>query len=115
MEHMRLIMLFHLLCDFGLQTRWMAENKSKSNTALLVHVAAYTIGLGALCVLTFGFKASLLFAAINGALHFCTDFCTSRISSYFHQKKWNHTFWFTIGCDQYIHFLCLFETQRMLL
>jgi hypothetical protein len=52
----------------------------------------------------------VIFAAINGALHFVTDYITSRASSnLWEEKKW-HRFFVMIGFDQLIHQATLAST-----
>ena len=67
-----LILLLHFLGDFILQSDKIALNKSSSNTVLLIHVTIYSS-----LFLIFG----PVYALLNGALHFMTDWVTSRASS----------------------------------
>lgn len=93
-----LIMLVHFIADFILQSDWMAKNKSKSNKALLIHIAVYTLAL-----MVFGIK----FAIINGVIHMLIDYFTSRMTSRLWQQQKSHEFFVVIGLDQYLHFLTL--------
>jgi hypothetical protein len=47
---------------------------------------------------------------LNGALHFITDACTSRLTGYFYKKGDYHNFFVVIGFEQFIHYTCLFVT-----
>lgn len=98
------LLFIHWLADFVLQTRWMAENKSKSWKALLLHVAVYTF-----CLLVFGWK----FALLNGSLHFVVDATTSRLTSWRWKAKDVWGFFVIVGFDQMLHILCLLETFRV--
>ncbi len=99
------IMLAHFAGDFIAQTDWQAKNKSKSNKALFLHIGSYSLFL-----LPFGWRYALL----NGAIHTCIDYVTSRESS----KRWAkgevHNFFVVVGFDQYLHFLTLFLTMMMM-
>jgi len=96
------VLFLHFVGDFILQTDRMALNKSKSNTWLTAHIGAYSI----LITIVFG----PVYAAVNAILHFCTDYVTSRITSYLWKKEERHWFFVTIGADQLIHALCLLWT-----
>lgn len=99
-----LVLFAHFVGDFLLQSNWMAQNKSKHLNALTVHVMCYMTPL-----FFFGFK----FALINGLLHFCVDFVTSRVSSKLWEQKKVHWFFVIIGLDQFIHSTCLILTMVM--
>ncbi len=76
------LLAVHFVADFICQTHWQASNKSKSNWALFRHVASYTGVLAFACLLIFPLGADVgLFVVVNGALHFGTDWLTSRWSS----------------------------------
>lgn len=96
-----LIIILHLIGDFILQSNWMSQNKSKSNIALVTHIFIYTLPL-----MIIGFW----YAIINGILHFCIDYFTSRISSKLWAKGDVHNFFVIIGLDQSLHYICLFST-----
>jgi hypothetical protein len=111
-----IILALHWYCDFVLQTRWQAENKSKNNMALTLHVGSYSLGILLfllyfyLCGANFTITGIFIFAGLNGTLHWCTDFVTSRCTSYLWQKKDVHGFFAVIGIDQFIHSATLLST-----
>ena len=130
-----LLLLIHFVADFFLQTPWMAKNKSDDLQALGLHVAVYTVtlyvlGLIAMRILGMSglelMKTFLFFALANGALHFVTDFITSRASAHQWEKMqsavgdeekghYSHNFFVVIGLDQVVHYTCLFFTIPILL
>ena len=103
----------HWVADFVLQTHWQATNKSKNNFALVQHVATYTAILTIASIILFGL-IGILFAVVNGVLHFGTDYITSRWSSKLYAKQDWHNFFVVIGLDQYIHQLTLATTMWFL-
>ncbi len=101
----------HWVADFLLQSRWMAENKSSRLDALSLHVAVYTSGIGVVGLVLFGPSASLLwFLLANAALHFATDFVTSRATSALWKRQNIHGFFAVIGLDQLLHQIALAAT-----
>lgn len=113
----------HWVGDFVMQLDRMARNKSKSNKALMEHILWYSfiIFIGALLLFKFDIVLSLLFASINGILHYFTDYYTSRRNSRLYQegklgsdKFPNFGFYSTIGFDQSIHYTCLFVTYYLM-
>lgn len=92
----------HWVADFVCQTHWQASNKSKNNEALSRHLASYTAILAAVSVVLFG-MTGIVFAAVNGVLHWITDYFTSRASSKLYAKQDWHNFFVVIGFDQLIH------------
>lgn len=101
-----LVVWIHWVADFVLQTDAMAKGKSKSNKWLSYHIAAYTFIL--LCA--FGWK----FAIVNGALHWVTDYFTSRKTSKLWASGKVHDFFVVIGFDQAIHMTILILTAAYL-
>ena len=104
------VILLHFIFDFVLQSHWMASNKSKNNTALFCHVSVYTIGL---CLIGMMFGEDNLIGVYwvlgNAALHFATDYTTSRITSKLFAKDW-HNFFVVVGIDQVLHYVTIFST-----
>ena len=96
-----LVVWLHFIGDFILQSDRMATSKSSSVKWLTIHIAVYALPL-----LLLGWQ----YAMINGALHWVTDFFSSKASRYFYQRKQNHWFFAVIGLDQAIHMTCLILT-----
>ena len=97
------ILLVHYGADFLLQSKWMAENKSKENLPLLAHIGVYSLIL----LLSFG---SLKFALVNGVAHFITDYITSRAGRYTWERGNVRGFFAVLGLDQLMHYIVLFMT-----
>lgn len=112
------LLAVHWVADFVCQSHWMAINKSSRNDALALHVTLYTAVLLGGTGLIVGLKpqfAVLGFAALNGALHFGTDYFTSRWSSSLWKQQRMHDFFVVIGLDQLIHQVTLAITFWWLL
>ena len=105
----------HWVGDFVLQTNFQASNKSKRLDALSLHVATYTLTLFIAAIILLGVTAAAIFAAINGALHFATDYITSRASSKLWEEQSWHRFFVMIGFDQLIHQATLASTLWIML
>jgi hypothetical protein len=111
------LLAIHWLADFVLQSQWMSVNKSKRLDALVSHVATYTATLFVGSALVFGvheIPQLALFVAVNGILHFFTDFLTSRITSRLWQQQREHLFFVAVGFDQLIHQITLVATQWLI-
>ena len=101
----------HWIADFLCQTRWMAENKSHRIDALSLHVLVYTAVMALPAIVLLGAtESALLFIVVNGALHFATDFVTSRITSALWQRQNIYGFFAVVGLDQFLHQLALAAT-----
>lgn len=116
------ILLIHLIGDFFLQSRYIAENKSENIGVLIAHITIYTLSLYVgLFIYILIFKdynmitTLMLYASINGILHFIVDFITSKINSKLYKQGKIYWFFVTIGCDQTIHFIILFWTYNFLI
>ena len=106
------LLAIHWIADFILQTHWQATNKSKNNIALLHHVATYTTVLAVVSIVFFGF-VGILYALVNGLLHFATDFNTSRWTARLYAKQDWHNFFVVIGFDQLLHQTTLLVTMYL--
>lgn len=96
-----IILFIHFVADFIAQTNYMAQNKSSSNKALLLHILVYT---------TIMSLVGIKFALINGAIHFVVDYITSRITKKLWAKQDVHNFFVVIGFDQFLHAATLILT-----
>jgi hypothetical protein len=137
-----LLLAVHWIGDFVLQTHWQASNKSKNNVALAAHVGMYMLSLMIGTAIIFGQTAGWVwFWLVNGAMHFATDWCTSRVSSRLFIREFEsmnatamndqvgasdvrmvmtrdfnpHNFFVVIGFDQLIHQVTLGLTMLWLL
>lgn len=108
------IFVVHFLADFVFQSSKMATGKSKSLKWLSIHVAVYaSVSLLTFAVLAIMYGDALIafyWWSINVALHFVTDFFTSKVTSKFWEEKNMRFFFVMIGFDQLIHNICLVTT-----
>ncbi len=113
------IFVVHFLADFVFQTSQMATGKSKSLKWLSIHVGVYGL-VSIISLLLISNSAHSYYLGFawwlgNVALHFITDFFTSKITSKYWEEK-NYRFFFVmIGLDQLIHNLCLVGTYYAIL
>jgi len=113
MDKVLLILLAHFVADFIFQTDKQALNKCKSNWWLTSHVAAYTSIIMFFGIFIFGLiPVIILWAFVNGVLHWITDYFTSRANAYFWKAEKRHWFFVGIGADQLIHYTCLLLTYE---
>lgn len=103
-----LILCFHFVADFVLQSHWMGTNKSKRwgmNLAMSSHIAVYTLAMMPLGV---------TWALVNGLAHYATDIVSSRATSALWKRNEIHWFFVVIGADQLAHVLLLVWTYQWL-
>ena len=123
-----MLLFIHCVFDWGLQTNWQAQNKSKSLTALFRHVAIYSLPF---------FWWGWRFGLVTFTLHLVTDCLTSEqtrrnwfvgpraslarqgdraedwgapvyVPRYFPKKR--KAFFLWIGADQLVHQVSLILT-----
>jgi hypothetical protein len=113
------LLLVHFVGDFIFQHRWMAQNKSHNQFALLSHIFVYssvlTAGLYYLMPEVVPLSTFIMFIAFNAIAHYATDAVTSKITSFLWDKKQTYLFFCTIGFDQLIHTCTLIFSCRMFL
>ena len=123
MSLLTLYFLFvHWFADFRLQTEHMALRKSTSNYYLGMHVTVYsvvTIFFWWLCFLITGQHASVLqyflaFVALF-AMHFATDYVTSRITGKLYAAKKVGLFFDVIGIDQWLHYAQIYLVYNFII
>lgn len=108
------VIVLHWIGDFVFQSDWMAQNKSKSNKALSLHVLAYTSVFFVILLPLFSFSNLISYLAVNAALHFVVDHFTSQITARLWAKGDRHNFFVVIGFDQLLHYMCLILTLWIL-
>lgn len=109
-----IILLAHWAGDFLLQSNKMAMEKGRDNLWLTLHVISYSSVMLLVSFLLFGFSiAAIQWTLVNAALHWITDYYTSRLNVRL-KKESVHYFFVGIGFDQMVHYLCLFGTYTLL-
>jgi len=120
------LLAVHWVGDFILQSSEMALQKSTSNDWLSTHVGVYSVVLlagasiyngifGYLTGSVFTLGALLVFIALNGVLHWVTDYFTSRLSARLWKAERRHDFFVCLGGDQLVHAITLILTANWLL
>jgi len=120
-----IIIFIHWISDFVLQTDWQAQNKSKSNFALLSHTLNYSmVWLLPMCLVFGKMKegattewivwSTLYFSMITFVVHTITDYFTSRLNSKLWSEGKVHYFFVSVGFDQVLHYGQLFLTYHYL-
>lgn len=115
------VLLLHFFADFVLQSRWMADNKSRNVEALTLHVFVYslTLWVGAWIMLAFDYWDVILvsrFALLNFVVHWIIDKTTSRFTQWaWFEKKDVHLFFCIVGLDQFLHAATLLITTQYIL
>lgn len=110
------VIVTHFFADFVFQTDKQAKGKSKDNWALTSHVVTYTGVLfwGAFLFCPSNSDWFLVYVLGNGALHWVTDYFTSRLNARLWAEGRVHDFFVGVGFDQVIHYTCLFVTLGLL-
>ena len=107
------IIWLHFVADYIFQSSWMASNKSSDTSALLSHVACYTLTLGVGgFILSLGDVNDFLlpWVILNGVLHFTTDYIFSKISTKLLDHDDLRMVFVMDGLDKCVHYTCLFGT-----
>ena len=121
-----IIIFIHWIADFVLQTDWQAQNKSKSNFALLSHTSNYSlVWLLPMCLVFGKMKegattewiiwSTFYFSMITFVVHTITDYFTSRLNSKLWSASKVHYFFVSVGFDQVLHYGQLFLTYYFLI
>lgn len=117
MKNVLIILALHWVFDFVFQTDKMALGKSKSIYWLNTHVSVYCIGVAWMAIFIWQFNDginSFAFIVYNSALHWVTDYGTSRLNAYLWKKEMRHWFFVSIGFDQLLHYTALLLTYEYL-
>ena len=104
-----MLLLLNFIGDFVLQSRYMAENKSKKIEVLIVHSLIYSLPFIALCIYT-TLEITMNYMYANMILHAVIDGISSRLTAYFYKTENKYRFFVTIGLDQIVHMSILLST-----
>lgn len=114
--------IIHYIADYLLQSREIADNKSKNFKYLLIHGSEYTLTIGLLLAVAFVMYVQILpiilvieYAILNGVIHTIVDYFTSRLTSKYYAKKDYGSFFKILGLDQLIHISTLILTFNIFL
>ena len=122
-----IILFWHWLVDFVVQTDWQAKNKSIDNDALCTHTCVYALSwvvpLALIDVWTnlhtghwaFTIPHVQVFILFTLIAHTITDYFTSRLNTHLWKKGDVHNFFVSVGFDQFLHYLQLIVTYQLLL
>lgn len=114
--------IIHYIADYLVQSRKIADNKSKNIKYLLIHGGEYTLTIWLL--LSFAFMIFMQispivlvfkYCLINGVIHTIVDYFTSRLTSKYYAKKDYKSFFRILGLDQLIHISTLILTFNIFL
>ncbi len=89
----------HFLCDFVLQTKWIAKEKGVKYIPLLIHSGTH--GLGTLLILLYLAPKYWYLCFLDCAVHAIID----RLRIWLILKAGEQGFWMTLGADQMAHHL----------
>lgn len=105
----------HWFADFVLQRSRDAVTKCEDNRALGRHVGSYALGMIPCGIYLVGWSQSaLLWLPVTFALHFATDYVTSRVGHRFKAQERMKAYFTTLGFDQFLHFAALVLTTAAL-
>lgn len=95
----------HFICDFPLQTHYQYMNKGYyGHLGGILHASIHAVGT--LCVFYFfvPLKMAILFAIIDGLVHYHIDWSKANLNRYFQLTPDNgHGYWVLFGFDQWLH------------
>ena len=119
-----LILFIHWFADFVLQTDKQAKGKSKNWKDLLSHTINYSlVWIIPIFLISYFYNGftfigaiiiSLLFSISTFICHTSTDYVTSRLNSKLYAKGDIHNFFVSIGFDQFLHYVQLLLTLKLL-
>jgi hypothetical protein len=102
---MSLLIIKHFICDFVLQTNKMIYEKADYGAkGGIYHAIEHAIGTGiVLCFFFYNLWAAMIFALIDGILHYHIDWVKQNYSGHYDPR--DKQFWIWIGADQMCHYL----------
>lgn len=111
------VLFLHWVGDFVLQSRWMADNKSKDWEALVLHVFVYAVTLwfGVFVMQAWAIEVVCRYALVNFIIHIGVDSLTSRMTKVAIAEKNMHLFFGIVGADQFVHAVTILITTEYML
>ena len=99
---MTALVIKHFICDWLLQTEWMAKNKGDNMLALFLH--GLVNGVGTFMVLAFvGFHAAILGLILDTGSHMSMDRLKTSVNKEMKLDASQSPYWILIGFDQMVH------------
>ena len=121
------ILILHWFADFILQTEEQSKMKSKDISYLIGHTLTYSFVMffGIMCIVSLNniyteenvftyIFYMFLFGTTTFFFHTLTDYFTSKWTAKLWKQNKVHTFFVVIGFDQFLHYLQLFLTYKIL-
>lgn len=109
------ILFMHWLADFVFQSDEQATTKHESNYSLLMHTFVYSAMMAVvpICAMM-DFKSIIIFFLVTFVAHTIQDYVTSRLNAQLWAEKKRHTFFVSVGFDQFLHITQLILTYYAL-
>ena len=113
------MLFFEYVCDFGLQSREIAENKSKNLKSLGIHIAGFSFLMLPLMMAGYVFQTAFMFTVMYMCFHALTDMFLWKAYRWSANKRGIVEYWNDkefddfIGLDRYLHiasFILLYFT-----
>src|SRR5271154_2516914 len=100
-----LLLIKHFICDFLLQTKCQYENKGNYGSfGGLLHASLHAFGTLLVFCFFVPFELSLLFAFIDGLVHYHVDWTKVYLNKHFNLNPFSgQRYWVLLGFDQFLH------------
>ena len=100
-----ILQLKHFICDFPLQTNYMAQNKGAyGHPGGLYHAALHGIGsVPAALIAGVAALPAVLIIVVEMVVHYHLDWAKSRVGASMELTPRDHGFWIAFGLDQGLH------------
>lgn len=109
-----ILLFWHWMIDFGIQSKKQKQNKSSDIWYLLQHAVEYAFLIGICTSVMFSIKIGIIFYFSQFILHGLTDFITSKYTKQLWKSEKLNSFFILIGFDQWIHQATLIGTIYLL-
>lgn len=101
-----LFVLKHFICDFPLQKSYQYLNKGTyGHPGGILHAFIQLIGTFLVLITFFSPQVSLIYAFIDGLIHYHVDWAKMNLNKKMNWKPDNsERFWELLGFDQFVHY-----------